>query len=238
MALAPLIFAVGFVLSAKSWRATFSVITLLPLITSLACVALFRNYFATHPWMAAPVIIIGCIASLLSWHDRSEIKSGPSGATTKVVVVLISLVSFAYSLVLSQVYQLYSSGTADIKSMVRSNTGRADIVFCDESVLEDGMVLDWLESGCDRKFQLWEGKLGSSAHGSNTRSFLLTTSPDRAVGALVADSKSPVGPMADILDVPLEWYRAKVARRNAREVPKPSATYYLLELQSPSTLSE
>lgn len=238
MALAPLICAVGFIVSAKSWRATFSVVTLLPLIASLVCVALFRNYFATHPWMAAPVIIIGCIASLLSWYDRSEIKSGPSGATTKVVVVMISLVSFAYSLVLSQVYQLYSSGTADIKSMVRSNTGRADIVFCDESVLEDGMVLDWLESGCDRKFQIWEGKLGSSAHGSNTRWFLLTTNPDNAAGVLVADSGGSVDPTAGFMKGPLEWYRAKVARRDAREVPKPSATCYLLELPHADAASE
>lgn len=238
MALAPLLCAVGLVVSAKSWRTSFSAAALLPLIASLACVAFFRNYFATHPWMAAPVLIIGCIAALLSWYDRSEIKPGPSAATTKVIVALISLLSLAYSLLLSQVYQLYSSGTADIKSMVRSNTGRADIVLCDQSLLEEGMVLDWLESGCDRKFLLWDGKTDATLRGSNARLLLLTTNPDNAAGVLVGDSNSFVGPIAGFLNAPLEWYRAKVARRDAREVPKPSATYYLLELPPAGTASE
>jgi hypothetical protein len=233
-----MICAVGFVVSAKSWRTAFSAMALLPLIASLACVALFRNYFATHPWMAAPVIIIGCIATLLSWHDRSETKSYPSGAKTKIVVVIISLGSFVYSLLLSQVYQLYSSGTADIKSMIRSHTSRADIVFCDESVFEDGMVLDWLELGCDRKLLHWEAIICSTVHRANTRLFLLTTTPKSAVGALVADSNNPVGPIAGFLNIPLEWYRAKVARRDAREVPKPSAIYYLLELPHADAASE
>jgi hypothetical protein len=238
MALAPLLCAAGFVVSAKSWRTSFRVVALLPLLASLACVAFFRNYFATHPWMAAPVIILGCIGTLLSWYDCSEIKSGPSGARTKVVVVLISLLSFAYSLLMSQVYQLYSSGTADIKSMVRTNTERADIVLCDQSVLEDGMVLDWLESGCDRKFLLWDGKPDATVPGSKANLFLLTTNPDNPAGVLVADSNSPVGPLAGFLNAPLEWYRAKVARRDAREVPTPSATYYLLELPPAGSGSE
>jgi len=238
MALAPLICASGLVVSAKSWRTKFSVMALLPLVASLACVGLFRNYFATHPWMAAPVVIIGCIATLLSWYDRSEIKSGSSLATTKAFVVLISLLSFTYSLLLTQLYHFYSSGVADIKSMVRSNTGRADIILCDESVLEDGMVLEWLESGCDRKFVLSDGKLGATAHRADAQLFLLTTNPDSAAGTLVADSKSPVSPIADFLDVPIQWYRAKIARRDAREVPKAPAVYYLLKLQSTGPLTE
>ncbi len=238
IALAPLICASGALVSAKSWRATFSVMALLPLIASLACVALFRNYFATHPWMAAPVIILGCIATLLSWYDRSEIKPGPDLATTKVVVILISLVSFVYSLLLSQAYQIYSSGAADIKSMIRNNTGRADIVFCDESVLEDGILLDWLALGCDRKLLNWDDEFGSTILRANRRLFLLTANPDSAIGALVADSASPLGPIAGFLNTPLEWYRAKVARRDVREVPDPSATYYLLELPPAGTQSE
>lgn len=238
MALAPLLCAAGFVASAKPWRKTFSVVALLPLLASLACVAFFRNYFATHPWMAAPVIILGCIATLLSWYDRSEIKRGPSAATTKAVVVFISLLSLAYGLLLSQVYHLYSSGTAEIKAMVRTNTGRADIVLCDQSVLEDGMVLDWLESGCDRKFLLSDGKPDATVRGSNARLFLLTTNPDNAAGVRVADSNSSVDPIAGFLHAPLEWYRAKVARRDAREVPKTSAIYYLQELTQAGTASE
>jgi hypothetical protein len=238
MALAPLLCAAGFVVSAKSWRSTFSIIALSPLLASFICVAFFRNYFATHPWMAAPVFIMGCIATLLSWHDRSKTKSELSAATTKVLVVLISLLSLAYSLILSQVYQLYSSGTAEIKSMVRSNTNREDIVFCDEVVLKDGMVLDWLESGCDRKFLLWSGKFDSTVLGSSKRKFLLTSNLDNAAGVLVADSDVPVGPVAGFLNIPLQWYRTKVARRDTREVPQPSAIYYLLELQPPINLSE
>ena len=235
MALAPLILALGFVVSAKSWRMTFSVIALTPLLASLACVAFFRNYFATHPWMAAPVFILGCIATLLSWHDRSKTKSELSANITKVLVLLISLLSFAYSLFLSQVYQLYSSGVSEIKLMVRNNTDRADIIFCDTSVLADGVPL---ESGCDRKFLLLGSKLDSNVLGYSKRQFLLTTSPGSATGLLVADSNIPVGPIAGFLNAPLEWYRAKVARRDAREVPKPSAIYYLLELQPAVNLSE
>jgi len=238
MALAPLLCAAGFVVSAKSWRSTFSIIALSPLLASFVCVAFFRNYFATHPWMAAPVFITGCIATLLSWHDRCKTKSELSAATTKVLVVLISLLSLAYSLILSQVYQLYSSGTAEIKSMVRSNTGRADIVLCDQSVLDGGTVLDWLESGCDRRFLLWDSKPDATFPGSNTRLFLLTKNPDNAVGVLVADSSGSASPIAGFLNAPLEWYRSKVARRDAREVPKPSAIYYLLELPRAGTAIE
>lgn len=239
IALAPLIFAAGFVVSTRLLRTTLSIITLLPLLASLACVAFFRNYFATHPWMAAPVFILGCIATLLSWHDRSKINLGLNAASTKVLVVLISLLSLAYSLLVSQVYQIYSSGTAaNIKSMLRTNTERADIVLCDQSVLEDGMVLDWLESGCDRKFLLWQGCPDATVPGSNARLFLLTTNPDNAAGVLVADSNSPVVAVASFLNAPLDWYRANVARRDAREVQQPSAIYYLLELPPAATVGE
>ena len=239
MALAPLIFAAGFVVSASSWRTTFSIVTLLPLLASLACVAFFRNYFATHPWMAAPVIILGCIATLFSWYDRSQINLGLNAAITKATMTLISLLALAYSPLVSQIYQLYSSGNAaSIKSMLRTNTERADIVFCDQSVLDDGIAVDWLESGCDRKFLLWDGNPDATVPGSNARLFLLTTNIDSAVGVLVANSNVPVVSVAGLLHAPLEWYRAKVARRDAREVPKPSATYYLLELPPAATVGE
>jgi len=100
------------------------------------------------------------------------------------------------------------------------------------------MVLDWLESGCDRKFLLWSGKFDSTVLGSSKRKFLLTSNLDNAAGVLVADSDVPVGPVAGFLNIPLQWYRTKVARRDTREVPQPSAIYYLLELQPPINLSE
>jgi len=228
--LAPLLLACSLTGLAHHWRKGFRPIILLPLIAALLCVALFRNYFATHPWMACPVFSLGILASMLSWFSRIDHPptKDPLAGTRLAVTVVVS--AFVYSLAVSEIYRAYATDNTSAKALVRENTARADIIMCDPSVLTQAVTIDWLELGCDRRFLPWSPSAVPASDSDAGRVLLLTKEPFSASGTRIASTETDPGVLSKFIAAPLEWYRNWVAKRDGGEIAPAGVSYCLLEI--------
>jgi hypothetical protein len=183
-------------------------------MAAAAGIAVMRNYFGNHPWMAAPMLMPGCVLSLRLVLD------GEAGEPVRKVVEErpVGQLGFAgacigYALLVVFMHRAYHTGTMDLVAMVRDHTTRLDTVVVVRSL--DPKLAEAkgdLADSTDRRVVVVDSPLN------------LTEAPDKAVmvSATETDGKLPTlartaNPAvfcAPALEELFGLYARRIARRN------------------------
>jgi hypothetical protein len=105
-----------------------------PLALSVLDIAIMRNYFAHHPWLAAPVLLVGLILSLalLRTDNMAATEPLPLDAGTNrqnaSVVASVFVCCFAYGLCVLFILRANEADLLSLVRLIRHDTGRSDLV--------------------------------------------------------------------------------------------------------------
>jgi hypothetical protein len=104
-------------------------VVLLPLIVAATGIAVMRNYFGNHPWMAAPMLMPGLVLSLRLLLDAGAAESARKAVEEKPAAQIgFAGVCLGYALVVVFMHRAYHTGTMDLVAMVRDHTTRSETV--------------------------------------------------------------------------------------------------------------
>jgi hypothetical protein len=98
--------------------------SLLPFATAVAEIITMRNYFGHHPWMAAPVVIVGLVFSLALQVTGAEKEPTGSGGLKWPVATTAS--AFCFGLVVLAVFRANSHEGLSLVHLLRDKTARND----------------------------------------------------------------------------------------------------------------
>jgi hypothetical protein len=100
--------------------------SLLPIGTALLVIIGMRNYFVHHPWMAAPVVIVGLVFSLalLSVEDGKDCQLMSNCKQYWLVIILAG--AFFYGLTILICFRVNSINNFSVIHLVREATVRSD----------------------------------------------------------------------------------------------------------------
>jgi len=191
--------------------------SLLPLLTAILSIAGLRNYFAHHPWMAAPVLIYGIVFSLRLLRDRAGSREAPVDRlrTFAQAGALIGG-GFLYGFVLLLCLNVNSAGENALLRLARQNTARHDVFFFSTGD-EPWLAQNWsrLAFLMDRKLMPLPDSTEKplalpSPSGS---SFQLSSHVLPAPRNWLARTELEAVPGQTFVARILDWYRAHVSRR-------------------------
>jgi hypothetical protein len=211
-------------------------LSVLPLAMAISTVAGMRNYFAHHPWMAAPVLIFGLIFSmrLLRVCAAGEPPAEPArsarpGALLKGAFCMACLV---YGLLVVLVLRLNSAEDDALMRLVWLHTSRHEILaYVPEQDPLLSQDVERLESLLDRKMiPLSELKNVAVPQTASLKRYLLTASQKEQAGRPVAQGKRDDFLGSKSASSLLEWYRTHIARRAKGDRLETASTYYLYQL--------
>ncbi len=213
--------------------------SLLPFGTSLMSIVGMRNYFAHHPWMAAPVLILGCIFSMAlvtcEVSSSPSTQDAPSCPTLKRTLWAFLVVGcFAYCYFIILVFRINSMGEDALISLIWKNSRRHDVVVV--SHVSDPQMADnikrWSEL-FDRKMMTLEdwNAVRSVQPCSGMSACQLTSA--RRLDAHDFIAKSGIKTFFGQIPIQrlLNWYRVSIARREAGDRLQIEATYYLYKME-------
>jgi hypothetical protein len=231
--LMPFLIGILFVAWKSGIAKTFRISHFLPLTASGLCICVLRNYFAAHPWMAAPVLLIGLIATLKVQLDyqTQEIPEKKTGIPN-MYWAMIAIASLIYSLMIIEVFRLNSSTSDSIAKMVKTHTQRGDLLVIDPTSFGDRPVEKWLGDLCDRS-AIQKNPLNSIQKNGDTDFFILSIQSTKEGFVEVAKTSDFKNEPSQILSKLLRLYRNKISRRSESDSPLPIETYYLFSPTSP-----
>jgi hypothetical protein len=232
LGLLPMICAMGIFFCLERQNLRIHSAAFLPLVAGLAGIAILRNYFAAHPWMAAPVLILGLVgtAKLLIEDWRSTISN--NSKIVKKILFLTAFLCLAYTLLIAEVFKINSAGMDSIFQLIRSHTDRTDIILIDPQSFSGKPIGKWLESACDRK-TLEENDKNLEIVNRALNRFILTSNSRNQPFIQIAQTDAR-GQSTNILSNLLDWYRSNIARRAQNDSPVEVETYYLYSLPNGS----
>jgi hypothetical protein len=212
--------------------------SLAPLALAVLQIVGMRNYFAHLPWMAAPLLLLGCVLSLL-------IMAAPSDSTTSRDTSLLAMSSsrtgiwkpswlvgaiaaFCFGLVVVVAVRVHNFSLISLVTLVRQDTHRSDEILI--SAARDpqlARVADRLDQAFDRRVVVVNTLPASENSGPG---ILLTASPlengEREVGRMRSADQSP------LIGRPLAWFSKHIIRRKAGDKVEIGETCYLYHVTS------
>ena len=204
-------------------------IALLPLAVSGMEVMALRNYFGHHPWMAAPVVLVGMILSALVLVQPQPAAGGsPAGLREWNAPArgLYLVAAFCYGTIVLVVFHTQAETELSLIAMVRQHTQRSDALLVVPS-LDPALAADakrFAES-LDRRIIVQEpvgGLLGPGVEAT----CLLSAHATNA-WPVVAESEAPRLGSLPVLQRLLQWFNQTIARRNPGDRIEFAKTYYL-----------
>jgi hypothetical protein len=231
--LLPLLVGLLFVAVKSGATSSFKLFHLLPLAASGLCIAALRNYFAAHPWMAAPLLILGLLATIKLLLDTRVTRAPATNSRLALFYCAsIAIVSLIYSWGIVSVLNLNSLTSDSIARMVKTHTQRNDLIVVKSTVFKTQAPVKGISAACDR---LVVTDYSAHSHQGNKDShyFLLTTNPQRQGYKEVSNTSAFKDQSSRTLSLLLNLYRTKVSQRAAGDQPLPIETYYLLSPEIP-----
>jgi hypothetical protein len=132
--LLPLLLIFGYVIGGRLRRRQGIVPFVSPLALAVLDLVIMRNYFGHHPWLAAPVLLVGIVFSLALLRTDNVIGIGPrsfeAGVNwqTALGVVTVSFCCFAYGLSVLFFLRANDYSLLSLVRLIRHETGRSDLV--------------------------------------------------------------------------------------------------------------
>jgi len=205
---------------------------LLPISAAILSIAIMRNYFAHHQWMAASVLIVGALFSLrllLVASDaggtaRKQMFSITARLVAPALVIMCAL--YCYSVIL--VLRVNSTGEDSLRSLVQKSTQRHDIIVLspesDPVLAQNSFRLSEL---FDRKVVVSDQPDFLMPDTRNGRWFLLTASPQSAGRPELARIDHPDFFARNLIQTILDWYRRAIAQRAKGDRLETEPVYFL-----------
>jgi hypothetical protein len=190
-----------------------------------------RNYFGHHPWMAAPLFLLGLALSLFMVLRPPLTSVAQPIAAVMGRRYLSWAAAFAFGLVVLLFYREHQSRLLSLVSMVRSHSARTDdIVVVRDLDTNTVELAPRLSEVLDRWLVIVDD-LPDAAH-PVPASFLLSTAPVPGNWPLAARGTNDPLQSLPLLHEPLDWFSKNIARRAPGDRINAAETYYLYRVPS------
>ena len=208
------------------------VAALVPVGLAILQAVAMRNYFSHHPWMAAPLFLLGICLSLYLLPPVAKPADGKTPLTTQHL--LIGAASFGFGLVVLLFYHEHTIRSLSLVSLVRSHTARTDSIVVihrvDPTIVGIFEVGDRFGEAQDRR-TIARAMLPDPEHPVAATCLLSDTAlPDS--WSLVARNEPDRLESFPFISGPLKWFTQTIARRAPGDQMDLAETYYLYRVPS------
>ncbi len=205
----------------KNWYA------LTPLALTVLEVGFMRNYFGHHPWMAAPVLLVGLVFSLVLLRVHPESSSAAPGRMNgSLLLPAIVLVCFIYSLAVVEFFRANGLNGLTLAGLVRHHTERSDWIVVVKSIdPQTTEIAPRLDEHLDRHVLV----VDDLDHLPAGRDFVILSAVP--AGGLGLRAQASVGGPASqsLLQKTGDWFNHSIARRQPGDRIDFAGTYFLYE---------
>lgn len=210
---------------ARSWFA------LSPFGLILVEIAFMRNYFGHHPWMAAPLLIVGVVFSLVLLRSRPE-NSGAAPATPapKMWLPVVLLVCFIYGLMVVEFFRANGPEGRVLLQLVRQHTQRQECIVIIKSLdPETALIAGRLGESFDRRTLVVDDldHLPADIDGM----VILSARPAENGLHLRAQTTASKATMERWLAKSADWFNHNIARRQPGDRMEVAGAYFLYDLK-------
>lgn len=209
-----------------------------PLGVAVLGITGLRNYYGHHPWMAAPMLVMGVILSLWLLEERAASGTPAPGEPVRrgLLAPTVFLAGcFVYATAVTLAYRSHNAPFLALVSLVREHTTRSDTIVLlrkqDPKMAEDAKIM---EEYLDRRVVVLDQP--GDTDGMKQRVFVVSMGEvqKRPLVAHTSPSRMASWPLVREL---LAWYAGRVARRTTHEQHFPQGVYYLYALDPMKELS-
>jgi hypothetical protein len=209
--------------SLKSWFA-FS-----PFALAVAEIGFMRNYFGHHPWMAAPLLLVGLIFSLVLLRVHDERDAAVSSRDVKTVFVpALALLCFIYGLVVVFFFRANEANVLSLVNLVRQHTERSNcIVIVKNLDPETARMAPRFDEVLDRHVVVADDLDHLPASGASI--VILSTASSSGVLNLLAQTSGGGANSQSWPRKTADWFNHSIARRRPGDRLELADTYFLYE---------
>jgi hypothetical protein len=207
----------------KTWLA------LSPFSLAMVEIGFMRNYFGHHPWMAAPLLLVGLIFLLVLLRVHNERDATTSGWDGKAVLVpALALLCFIYGLVVMIFFRANETNELSLVSLVRQHTERSTgIVIVKSLDPETARMAPRLDGEFDRRVMVADDLDHLPA--GKAPIVILSTAPSSGVlNLLVQTSDGETNPQSWLRKT-ADWFNHSIARRRPGDRLELADAYFLYE---------
>lgn len=203
--------------------------TLSPFALTVLEVAFMRNYFGHHPWMAAPLLLVGLVFSLTLLRAGAE-RDAPA-SLRKIpgwMVPGVFLLCLVYGLTVTTFSRAKSADGRMLVSLVRQHTDRSDCIVIVKSLdPRTAQIAARLDETLDRRVVLVDNLDHLPA--GDSRKVILSAVP--ATGGLklraqTADSANAANSWPEAVG---DWFNRAISRRQPGDRMDFARAYFLYE---------
>jgi hypothetical protein len=203
-----------------------------PFALAVVEIGFMRNYFAHHPWMAAPVLLVGLIFSLVLLRLRIEDAAAMTGRETIQPGILfpaaISLLVFIYGMAVMVFFRANETNELSLVKLVRQHTERSNcIVIVKNLDPETARMAPRFDAVLDRRVVVADDLDHLPA--SQTPIVILSTAPSSGGLNLLAQTSDGGTNSQSWLRKTTDWFNHSIARRRPGDRLELAGTYFLYE---------
>lgn len=199
--------------------AQFPWLTLAPLGLIFLEIGAMRDYFAHHPPMAGPLLLVGVVFSL------SLLKVSLAEKIPQKIVPITALICFIYGLAVLMFFHANQANLLSLAGLVRAHTARSDIIAVVKNADPKTAALAYrLDEFLDRHVIVVDDPKDPAA-GKNHCVVLSSVKLNGSLTLIAQSSAAPQSPLNRVDD----WFNHSIARRNPGDRLELSETYFLYE---------
>lgn len=232
VALLPL-FVAGGVVAAKHFRLgdIKSWFALSPLALAGLDICIMRNYFGHHPWMAAPVLLVGLIFFMVLLRSQTEVPAATTERKTGgLLLPATALVCFLYGLTVVGFFRANELNGLALAGLVSHHTARADcLVIVKNLDPQTAEIAPQISYNMDRRVLVVDDLTHLPA--DESRLVILSAVPAGGTLKLRAQGGSGAGSQP-LMQKACAWFNRVIARRRPGDRTDYAGTYYLYETKS------
>ena len=207
-------------------------LSLAPLVLAIMDVVVMRNYFGHHPWMAAPVLLVGLVFSLALLRGRltgSANSAGfkPAAPARAGILVLFCTMVFAYGLAVLLFFRSNETNTLALLGLIRHHTDRgAAIVIVQKTDPELAQMAARFDELFDRHVVVVPDLPQVPAVGGHP---IILSAATLADATLVARNGGAAAGSGSVMRSVSAWFNQNIARRKPGDRLEIGETYFLYE---------
>ena len=211
----------------KTWSA------ISPFALAVVEVGFMRNYFGHHPWMAAPLLLVGLIFSLvlLRLHIESAAATTGRGIIPQpktLSLPAISLLGFIYGMAVMIFFRANETNALSLVNLVRQHTERSNCIVVVKNLdPETATMAPRFDELLDRRVVVADDLDHLPA--SKTPIVILSTVPSSGRLNLLAQTSGGGTNPQSWLRKTADWFNHSIARRRPGDRLELADTYFLYE---------
>ncbi len=200
-----------------------------PFALTVVEIGFMRNYFGHHPWMPAPLLLVGLVFSLALLRVPNERDAAIPGWDVKTVFVpALPLLCLVYALVLMVFFRANEANELSLIGLIRHHTGRSDFIVIVKSLDPETARI---ALRCDDKFDRHVVLVDDLDHlpAGKARVVILSTVPSGSGLNLLAQTSGGGISSQPWLQKTADWFNRSIARRRPGDRVELADTYFLYE---------